>query len=227
MRFIQSLRKSRVRFTLLVVLYSFFWFNLSPASQSAAPIVAEGGWLRLFDGRSLQSWRVTNFGGEGEVHVEEGQVILEMGADLTGITWSGEFPKIDYEVTLEAMRMEGSDFFCGVTFPVGAAPCSLIIGGWGGTVVGLSSIDGRDASENETSQLMNFNAKQWYRVRLRVTEPKIEAWIDQKQVVDLVTRNHKISIRPEVELSRPFGIASWRTKAALREIKMRRIEKDR
>ena len=90
-------------------------------------------------------------------------------------------------------------------------------------MVGLSSIDGRDASENETSQLMNFNAKQWYRIRLRVTAPKIEAWIDEKQVINLLTRSHKISIRPEVELSRPFGIASWRTKAALRNIKMRRI----
>ncbi|PYV44786.1 MAG: DUF1080 domain-containing protein [Acidobacteria bacterium] len=223
MEFIQSFHKRWVQFVLLVWLCLFSCFNLSLASQSIAPKVDENDWLRLFDGKSLQNWHVSNFGGEGEVYVEDGQVILEMGANLTGITWTGEFPQMDYEVILEAMRVEGSDFFCGMTFPVGPAPCSLITGGWGGTVVGLSSIDGRDASENETSQLMNFNAKQWYRIRLRVTAPKIEAWIDEKQVINLLTRSHKISIRPEVELSRPFGIASWRTKAALRNIKMRWI----
>jgi hypothetical protein len=62
-------------------------------------------------------------------------------------------------------------------------------------------------------------------VRLRVTESKIEAWIDQKQVIDLTIGRHKISIRPEVELSRPFGVASWRTRAALRDIKLRRLER--
>ena len=57
----------------------------------------------------------------------------------------------DYEVTLEAMRVDGNDFFCGMTFPAGKDPCTLIVGGWGGTVVGLSSINGMDASENETT----------------------------------------------------------------------------
>ena len=183
-------------------------------------------WKKLFDGKSLHSWRVTNFGGEGDVAVEEGQIVLAMGSDLTGITWVEEFPSVSYEVTLEARRLAGNDFFCGLTFPVDKSPCSLIVGGWGGTVVGLSSIDGRDASENETGQLMNFEQGQWYLIRLRVTALKIEAWIDQKKVIDLATAHHKISIRAEVELSRPFGIASWRTKAALREIKLRRIESE-
>jgi hypothetical protein len=188
--------------------------------------VAENGWKKLFAGQNLDNWRATNFGGEGNVEVEEGQIILEMGSDLTGVTWSREFPTVNYEVSLEARRLAGNDFFCGMTFPVDKSPCSLIVGGWGGTVVGLSSIDGRDASENETGQLMNFDLGRWYSVRLRVTELKIEAWIDQKKVIDLAPTHHKISIRPEVELSRPFGIASWRTKAALREIKLRRIESE-
>lgn len=201
-----------------------FLFNLS-FSQETRP-VDERGWKKLFDGQTLQNWRATNFGGEGNVGVEEGQVILEMGNDLTGISWREAFPTVSYEVSLEARRLAGNDFFCGMTFPVGDSPCSLILGGWGGTVVGLSSIDGRDASENETGQLMNFEQGQWYLVRLRVTELKIEAWINEKKVIDLATAHHKISIRPEVELSRPFGIASWRTKAGLRDIKMRRVEGD-
>jgi len=203
-----------------LALLLFFHISLS---QEVQP-VREKGWTRLFDGRTLDNWRVTNFGGEGNVDVEGGQIILGMGNDLTGITCASEFPSINYEVALEAQRLAGNDFFCGMTFPVGNFPCSLIVGGWGGTVVGLSSIDGRDASENETGQLMNFDQGRWYSLRLRVSASKIEAWIDQKKVIDLATAHRKISIRPEVELSRPFGIASWRTRAALREIKVKPVE---
>jgi hypothetical protein len=143
-----------------------------------------------------------------------------MGDGGTGITWKGDFPRQDYMVTLEAMRQEGNDFFCGMTFPVGKKPCTLIVGGWGGMVVGLSSIDGMDASENETMTLKNFDKGRWYRIILRVTEQTIEAWIDNEKVVDFTIGDSALSIRPEVELSKPFGIASWRTTAAIRNIRL-------
>jgi Domain of Unknown Function (DUF1080) len=192
-----------------------------------APTEDQGAWQKLFDGQTLQGWQLTNFGGQGNVRVEDGTLILEMGSDLTGITWKREFPKMNYEVALEAKRVEGSDFFCGVTFPVGDSFCSLILGGWGGTVVGLSSIDGKDASENSTSRLMNFDLNRWYRVRLRVGEREIEAWIDDQKVVNQELAGHRIGIRPEVDLSRPFGIASWRTEAALRDIRFRSLAANR
>ena len=100
----------------------------------------------LFDGKSLKGWKKTQFGGEGKVEVKDGRIVLHSGGPMTGITWTEDFPKIDYEISLEAMRVDGSDFFCGLTFPVGDKPCSFIVGGWGGGVVGLSSIDGSDAS---------------------------------------------------------------------------------
>jgi hypothetical protein len=184
---------------------------------------SDDGWQSLFDGKTLQNWQVTNFGGQGGVTVEHQQIVLDFGSDLTGITWTGDLQKGNYELTLEAMRVDGSDFFCGLTFPVGDSFCSLIVGGWGGTVVGLSSIDGRDASENQTSRLMNFDSNRWYRVRLQVTETRIEAWIDAQKMIEQGIAGHKISIRPEVELSRPLGIASWRTKAALRDVRTRRL----
>ncbi len=205
-------------------LLALLLFFLPSLSQSSSSLAEENSWRILFDGRSLQDWRPTRFGGEGDVELEEGQIVLESGSDLTGINWTGEFPTVNYEVALEAKRLAGNDFFCGITFPVKESPCSLIIGGWGGTVVGLSSIDGRDASENETGHSMNFDSGRWYAVKLQVAESKIEAWIDQKQVIDLEIGRHRISIRPEVELSRPFGIASWRTKAALRDIKLRKLD---
>ncbi|OFY64678.1 MAG: hypothetical protein A2Y71_14705 [Bacteroidetes bacterium RBG_13_42_15] len=174
----------------------------------------------LFDGKTLDGWEITDFGTQGPVSVSGGKIILGMGDGCSGITWKRDFPTVDYEVTLEAMRVDGHDFFCGMTFPVGKDPCTLIVGGWGGMVVGLSSIDGMDASENETMTLKQFENDRWYRIRLRVTADTIQAWIDNEIVVDFTIGDCFLSIRPEVELSKPFGIASWRTTAAIKNIRI-------
>ena len=179
----------------------------------------------IFDGKSLQGWEITNFGPQGPVYISGGEIILGMGDGCTGITWKRDFPTSNYEVSLDAMRVEGNDFFCGMTFPVGKYPCTLIVGGWGGTTVGLSSIDGMDASENETTILRSFDKNRWYQIRLDVTGIGIKAWIDSVKVVDFTIGDKYLSIRPEVELSKPFGIASWRTTAAIRNIRVKRIEK--
>jgi hypothetical protein len=173
-----------------------------------------------YDGRLITGWEVTNFGPQGPVYVSDGAIVLGMGEGCTGITWKGNFPVVDYEVSLDAKRVNGNDFFCGMTFPVGKSPCTLIVGGWGGTTVGLSSINGQDASDNSTRRLMKFENNRWYNIRLEVTGTKISAWIDSLQVVDFTTGNSRLTIRPEVELSKPFGIASWNTTAALRNIKV-------
>jgi hypothetical protein len=187
--------------------------------------MADEGWQSLFDGKSLGQWKSTEFGGEGKVTVANGQINLEAGVMLTGITWTGSsFPKTNFEVSLEAKKVDGTDFFCGLTFPVAESHCSLILGGWGGGIVGLSSLDGSDASENETTQVMSFPANRWYRIRVRVTRTRIEAWLDEKNIVDVTTTGRRISIRSEVEESRPLGIASYMTGAAYRDIKYRRIE---
>jgi Domain of Unknown Function (DUF1080) len=121
------------------------------------------------------------------------------------------------------MRVEGSDFFAGVTFPVADSFCSLILGGWGGQVVGLSSIGGMDASENETSQSMVFEPKRWYNIRIRVTPAKIHVWLDEREIISQNLEGNKIHTRDEMDLSKPLGIASWRTKSALRDLRLRRL----
>ena len=120
------------------------------AAQPPAPFEGEG-WQAMFDGSTLAGWRETAFAGHGEVHCQSGVAVLSMGSPFTGINWTNEFPKVNYEVALDAMRVMGSDFFCGLTVPVGTNFCSLIVGGWGGSLVGISSLDGMDASENETT----------------------------------------------------------------------------
>jgi hypothetical protein len=202
----------------ILLLVSCNFSSTKKKSAEEIKIVVPEGWESLFDGESLKGWEVTSFGTEGPVNVSEGKIILGMGDGCTGITWTGEFPVKDYEVSLEAQKVSGNDFFCGLTFPVENTFCSLIVGGWGGPVVGLSTIDGLDASENETRLLKKFDHGTWYRIRLKITGDKIEAWIDDEQIINFPTEGRNLNIRPEVSLSKPFGICSWTTTAAVKNI---------
>jgi len=176
----------------------------------------------MFDGKTLTGWESTDFSGKGPVSVTNGQINLGLGY-MTGITWTNDLPRMGYEISLEAMRVEGSDFFCGLTFPVDKDYLSFIVGGWGGGVVGLSNVDGANASENETTTYMNFVNGRWHRIRLRVEPGKIQAWIDEDRVVNLETAEKSFSIRIEMESSKPLGIATWNTAAALKNIQLKKL----
>ena len=112
-------------------------------------------------------------------HPAVDRIMIVIGeGHLTGITLTGEFPHSGYEIQFEAARLAGRDFFAGLTFPVNDTFCTWINGGWGGAVVGLSSLDGDDASENDTNTARDFVMGRWYAFRLRVTVERIQAWID-------------------------------------------------
>jgi hypothetical protein len=194
---------------------------LSPA-PARQPDKADPSWKALFDGKTLEGWKPSDFYGAGPVKVKDGAVLMEKGKIMTGVTYTrGDFPKMDYEFTLEAMKVAGDDFFATTTFPVGDAFCSFVVGGWGGRVVGLSSIDSEDASQNETRTNRELKAGQWYRLRVRVSAKRIEAWIDKDKVVDLDTTDRRISIRVECNASKPFGIATYETTGAVRDVRVR------
>ncbi len=180
----------------------------------------------LFDGKSLEHFEIPQFGGEGSVELEDGVIKMGQGVMLTGITYKkDDFPKTNYELTWEARRTMGIDFFAAATFPVKDSYCSFIPGGWGGAVVGLSNIDGEDASSNETTTYIAFKDDQWYQFKVRVTDKKIEAWIDDKQVVDANIEGKKITTRNEVELSHPMGIVAWQSAAEIRKVELRELGK--
>jgi hypothetical protein len=186
-----------------------------------AALAADEAWKPMFDGVSLQNWRETPFAGKGKVSVADKAIVLGAGY-MTGVNFTGAFPKTNYELRLEAMRTDGHDFFAGITFPVNDSHCSWIVGGWGGSMVGLSSLDDMDASENDTSISRNFQTGRWYTLTLRVVPDRIMAWIDDEQVIDAFIGNRNVSLRPgEIELSKPLGIASYSTGSKLRKIEYR------
>jgi len=181
-------------------------------------------WKSLFDGKTLKGWKQSDFFKPGKSSVKDGAIILEKGTKMTGLTYDGkDFPKMNYEVSLESKRIDGRDFFCTTTFPVGDSFCSFVVGGWGGSVTGLSSIDGIDASENQTGQGIEYKNDQWYKIRIRVTDKRVETWIDKEQTVDLDTSDVKLGIRIECNVSTPFGIASYDTVGAVKDIKVRNL----
>lgn len=196
-----------------------------PAAVDPLTLPEAARWKSLFDGKELKDWAAAEFGGEGEVSVEkDGEIVMQRGSDISGVRWKGKpLPKKNYEITFESRRIDGSDFFCGLVFPVGDSYCSFVVGGWGGGVVGLSSVDGLYAADNDTATHDVFKEKQWYKIRLRVGEKFVRAWIDDKSVVDLDLTNRKVSLHPAVDPAKPLGIACYATVAGLRNIYFREL----
>ncbi|MDP4939981.1 MAG: DUF1080 domain-containing protein [Verrucomicrobiales bacterium] len=196
-------------------------------AEKAADVKGDAGELVLFDGKTLGNWQTTQFGGEGDVFVdEEGNLELGFGAVITGVNWKGGVPATsNYEISLEAMKLDGNDFFLALTFPVKDSHATFVVGGWGGGVVGISSVDDLNASENETMNIEGFEKDVWHKIRVRVTDNKLQAWIGEDPKVDLELEGRKISLLPgDIELSVPIGIAAYQTRARYRNIIWRNLD---
>ena len=188
--------------------------NGQPTGKSAV--------LVLFDGKSLGGWKSVDFHGAGAVNVENGVIVMSAGRSMTGITSTRkDLPKMNYELSYEAMRLSGQDFFAAATFPVGSSFITLVNGGWGGNVTGFSSLDGIDASENDTGQFVKYHDKTWYKFRVRVTGEVIRSWIDDKELIAADIQDRRISTRIEMRRNQPLGFATWETSGAVRNISIR------
>jgi hypothetical protein len=145
---------------------------------------------------------------------------------LAGVRWTGEVPEAPFEVELEAKRTDGDDFFCGLTVPTRSKEecVTLIVGGWGGSIVGISSINDLDASENQTGTTMRFEDNQWYKIRLSFANEMIKAWIDDKEMIDVDTTGQRLSLRyGPIDVCAPFGLATWQCGSELRKVRWRRL----
>lgn len=188
------------------------------AQQDKSEKQSKPNWKPLQD-----NWKVCQFGGEGPVEIKKDLIQFQLGDPLTGVRWSGEVLRENFEIELEARRTDGFDFFCALTFPVGKDHVSLVLGGWGGGVVGISSVDGYDASENETTSFRNFENDKWYKVRARVEPNEIRCWIDDKLVAEQTRKGHEFDIRFEMDPCVPLGLASFQCDAEYRNIRVRKL----
>jgi len=196
------------------------------ASQANTKAISDVAWVPLLSKESFEaSWNKTNFGGEGSVELVDSQLTLGFGQPMTGINYKkDDFPKDNYEVRWEAKRISGQDFFACVTLPIGEEFFSFIAGGWGGGLVGISSINGRDASDNDTTKFMSFDNDKWYRFSIRVTPENIKATIDDEKVVSVEREGLRFGLRMEVRASRPVGYCGFQSKVAVKSFEYRKLD---
>ena len=232
-----------MRFFVPILIATVFVASITPCfADEAKPATTtkaekeiddEYAWKKLFDGKTLKGWTVPRFGGDGEVRVEEGCLVIGQGAMITGVKYENVFPQINYEIRYEAMRTQGNDFFAAMTFPYRDNACTFINGGWGGGTVGLSNVDNLDASENETASFHTFKDHTWYKFRIRVTGDRINVWVDEPtkdgkrketRLIDVEVGEKTISLRDETSQYQPLGICTWVTEGKLRNIEYRKLK---
>ncbi len=205
----------------IVTFACFLVFSLGLQRSPAADTL---DWQPLFDGKTLNGWTPTDFAGHGETEIVAGTLQVNMGAALSGVSYTNATPKVDYEVSLQARKISGGDFFCGLTVPVGETHCTLIVGGWGGSVLGISSIDGQDASQNETRESLYFETGKWFDIRFRVMADRLMVWVDDERFINVNITGHKIEMRAgEIEIAKPFSLSTYSTTAQYRNIRLRKL----
>ena len=235
---INSKSKKSIYITLITAVFTVIWM-VPGVSRSQGlyeqPIIENvhvehivpEGWMSLFDGKTLSGWEIVRYGGEGEPYVRNGVLVLPRSSSgiMTGVCWVGDsLPVNDYVFYYEARRVEGKDIFAGLSFPYGDTHASLIISGWGGVVNGISSIDGYDASENETTQLFSLEDNEWHQVELRVTADSICALVDYEPAVDLATAGKKIHLRGDL-LDTGLTLWAFNSTGEIRNIRIKVLDR--
>jgi hypothetical protein len=183
------------------------------------------GPMVLFDGKTLDGWKRAEFYQGGAPRVVDGTIVLPLGTPMSGVTCTREgLPTVDYELSYEAKRTAGSDFFAAATFPVGKSYITLVNGGWGGSVTGLSSLNGSDASENETNHFVKYADDTWYRFRVRVTSHVIRGWVGDPEIFAVDYRDVQVGTRIEVRANQPLGFSTWKSAGAVRNVVVRKLD---
>ncbi len=181
----------------------------------------------LFDGKTLDGWKRLETFKAGAVTVEDGSLVIKPGGPISGVASTrGDLPTTDYELSYEAKRTEGSDFFAAATFPVGSSFLTFVNGGWGGGVTGLSSINGADASENESRRFVKYQDDIWYRFRIQVTAKVVRCWVDDKAILAVDHEGQQLKTRIETRPSQPLGFTTYRTAGMIRAVEVRMLAAD-
>jgi len=181
---------------------------------------------RLLDAPHAAAWKPAGMENEGKAFVKEGEITTGIGAPMTGITFTGweslGVPRDRYIIEYEAMRADGGDFFGSITFPVRDSGLTFIMGGWGGGLTGVSSIDDLDASENMTRGNLAFQNNRWYQVRIELCDENLTITIDGRPFVKVNLKGRQTGLRyGEISKCLPLGFASYFTTGRIRRIVVR------
>jgi hypothetical protein len=184
----------------------------------------------LFAPPLVEHWKEADMLHSGGVQRETDGYTLKAGSPMTGIvfpTWEQDgLPLSGYRITYEAMRVSGRDFFGSVTFPVGSLEqgVTFVLGGWGGSQVGISSIDGLDATMNSTGSIQRFEDGKWCRIRIEVTRDLLAVWLDDRPLARADISKAQLSLRSgEIDRCAPFGFATYETEGRVRNIVVERL----
>lgn len=199
----------------------------SSSSGSDPGVMADAGagaWQDLGPHPSGEKWQSVSFGGEGEIEFDAQGARLGFGSPLTAIRWMDGLPMSEhYEIEVRAARLDGSDFFCALNFPVGEESATVVLGGWGGALCGLSCVDGNDASMNSTRAFFSFERGQEYCLRVRVDADAIQAWVDGEPLFRQERAGHAFSLRTEIVPAGRLAISSFQTSARIAAVRWRPI----
>jgi len=185
--------------------------------------------IKLFNGKDLSGWKVVDYHRGGEVKVlPDGTVSCAAGNPFSGIAYTNPVPTMSYELQLEVMRVEGSDFFVGLTIPIEESFCTVIIGGWGGGLCGISCVNYMDASENQWTRGVSFENNKWHTLRVRVMPNVLQVFLDEKQTYHARVEWEKasqFSLRSgsDIDKAKPLGLVSYQTHAKWRNFTLTKI----
>ena len=184
------------------------------------------GWEAMMNPNDLSGWEPVRYAGEAQPIIKNGVLTLPTSiySSMTGINIVNEhlFPVVDYAIYYEARRIEGEDIFGGLSFPYKNSYATLVIGGWGGRICGLSCIDGKCALDNETTKFIDFENDVWYSVCLRVTKDSIHAVLDDITIVQLATAGRNIHLRGGT-LAPSLTFFTFMSSGQFRNMRMKRL----
>jgi hypothetical protein len=193
-----------------------------PPQAQQSNKVDEGDLLK----NGLAGWTVytgNEFQKPGKVEFRNDTLSISAGDPYGGVSLASDFMKDHYEVSLQARRTGGNDIFCGILFPVGKDYCSMVLGGWGNSLSGLSMINGLFASENETAYPESFTNHVWVDVTLRVSPDAIRVFTGTNEIISQEREDRLIEPYPGLEVFEPFGFFTYETDAEIRRVRVREL----
>ncbi|NQT85650.1 protein kinase [bacterium] len=175
------------------------------------------GWERVKGGLFRQPPSATANGGLGQV------IVFSQVDGAAGYKHTWDVPRTNYELSFTSMRLRGNNIGPGVIFPVGKSVCLWAIGNGGGGC-GLDQVDGHDDldEDNPTRVMRPTELKRSYRYHLRVSQDKVQAWINQTRVVDIPRAGHTFSLRDGYRPGAPLAfVGAGKTGAVVKNIRIR------